>query len=134
MYCGGLAVECLLRAYRWTEDSTFEGRHDLNDLLKDSGLLRIDDEAMRKKRASEEDIRESGLRIRTALNEVVILCTKPSVRIGGKAEGALRQVGRLQRGKGDPLKKSAMDLLEAAQTITDRGVALWTLKVRSSRR
>src|ERR1700722_11062793 len=71
MYCGGLAVECLLRAYRWTEDATFEGRHDLNELLKNSGLLRIDDEAMRKKRASEEEIRDSGIRIRAAMNEVV---------------------------------------------------------------
>jgi len=39
MYCGGLAVESLLRAFRWTEDTSFEGRHDLSDLLKASRLL-----------------------------------------------------------------------------------------------
>jgi hypothetical protein len=26
MYCSGLAVECLLRAFRWTKDPSFEGR------------------------------------------------------------------------------------------------------------
>src|SRR5436305_942694 len=34
MYCGGLAVECLLRAFRWSEDATFEGRHVLAELLE----------------------------------------------------------------------------------------------------
>jgi HEPN domain-containing protein len=135
MYCGGLAVECLLRAYRWTEDATFEGRHDLNELLKNSGLLRIDDEAMRKKRASEEEIRDSGIKIRSAMNEVVIFWHN-NLRFASEArlKAHLRQIGKLQRGKGDPLKKSAMDLLDAAQAIMDRGVALWTLKAKSSRR
>jgi HEPN domain-containing protein len=49
MYCGGLAVESLLRAFRWAADPTFEGRHDLSDLLKSSRLLRIDDEFMRRR-------------------------------------------------------------------------------------
>jgi len=44
MYCGGLAVECLLRAFRWTQDPSFEGRHDLSELLRSSRLLRIDEE------------------------------------------------------------------------------------------
>lgn len=39
MYCSGLAVECLLRAFRWREDNSFEGRHDLTDLLKASGMV-----------------------------------------------------------------------------------------------
>ena len=51
MYCAGLAVESLLRAFRWTEHTTFEGRHDLSDLLKASRLLRIDDEYMRLERS-----------------------------------------------------------------------------------
>ena len=44
MYCSGLAVECLLRAFRWKEDQSFEGRHDLNDLLKASGILRVNEQ------------------------------------------------------------------------------------------
>src|SRR5256885_6324777 len=73
MYCGGLAVESLLRAFRWTEDTSFEGRHDLSDLLKASRLLRIDDEYMRRKGASEEAIQRSGVALRGAMNEVIIL-------------------------------------------------------------
>src|SRR5438876_8046796 len=73
IYCGGLAVESLLRAFRWTEDTSFEGRHDLSDLLKASRLLWIDDEYMRRKNASEEAIHGSGVRLRAAMNEVVIL-------------------------------------------------------------
>src|SRR5262245_18567646 len=41
MYCSGLAVECILRAYRWRIEPSFEGRHDLDDLFKASGLLEI---------------------------------------------------------------------------------------------
>ncbi|MGH7192990.1 MAG: hypothetical protein ACREJM_05565 [Candidatus Saccharimonadales bacterium] len=37
MYCGGLAVESMLRAFRWAEDPSFEGRHDLSELLKQAG-------------------------------------------------------------------------------------------------
>lgn len=41
MYVSGLAVECILRAFRWQNDRLFEGRHDLEDLLKSSELLTI---------------------------------------------------------------------------------------------
>ena len=44
MYLGGLAVECMLRAFRWRKNPSFEGRHDLEDLLKASELLTINDE------------------------------------------------------------------------------------------
>src|SRR5438105_2469544 len=73
MYCGGLAVESLLRAFRWTDDTSFEGRHDLSDLLKASRLLRIDDEYMRRKGASEEAARRSGVVLRGAMNDVIFL-------------------------------------------------------------
>src|SRR5258708_27721617 len=73
MYCGGLAVESLLRAFRWTQDTSFEGRHDLSDLMKASGMLRIDDEYMRRKGASEDTIYDAGVKLRGAMNEVIIL-------------------------------------------------------------
>lgn len=129
MYCSGLAVECLLRAFRWKEDAGFEGRHDLNELLKASGILRINDEFMRRKKRSEEEIADYGRRLRAAMNEVVILWHN-NLRFAseGSLEAFLRRNGRLQGVKGDALKKNSADLLEAAQTIIDRGVALWTSK------
>src|SRR2546423_5493409 len=50
MYCAGLAVESLLRAFRWTEDASFEGRHDLSELLKASRLLTIHEDHLRRTR------------------------------------------------------------------------------------
>src|SRR5437870_2158697 len=70
MYCGGLAVECLLRAFRWEKDQSFEGRHDLADLLKASALLRIHEESLRRKGISEDEVFEYVLRLRAAMNEV----------------------------------------------------------------
>jgi hypothetical protein len=129
MYCGGLAVECLLRAFRWSEDTTFEGRHNLSELLKASGLMRIDDDLMRRKDVSENEIRESGERLREAMNEIVILWHN-NLRFASEAslKALLKRIGRLEGVKGNPLKKNALDLLEAAQTVISRGEALWKSK------
>ena len=135
MYCAGLAVEALLRAFRWTEDPSFEGRHDLSDLLKGSGLLRIDDEYMRRKGASEDAIRTAGLKLRGAMNEVITLWHN-NLRFASEASlrAFLNQIGRVRGIKGNPLKKNALDLLNAAQTVVNRGVTLWTSKRKSGTR
>jgi HEPN domain-containing protein len=73
MYCGGLAVECVLRAFRWAEDQSFEGRHDLDALLRASKLLSVDEQYLRWRGASEEDILESVRRLRAAMSEVSVL-------------------------------------------------------------
>lgn len=64
MYCGGLAVECILRAFRWDKDTSFEGRHDLEDLLRSSKLLRIDENHMRRIGVSEFAIMEYAVVLR----------------------------------------------------------------------
>lgn len=132
MYSGGLAVECLLRAFRWTEDTTFEGRHDLIDLLKASRLFEIDDEYMRRKRLSEAAVHETHLKFRGAMNEVVVLWHN-NLRFASEAslKAFLGRVGRLQGVRGDPLKKNAADLISSAQTVVDRGVVLWLSKTKS---
>ncbi len=132
MYCGGLAVESLLRAFRWTEDTGFEGRHDLLDLLKASRLLQIDDEYMRRRGASEDVIYRSGEKLRGAMNEVIVLWHN-NLRFASESslKAFLNKIGRLQGIRGDPLKKNARDLLDAAQTVIDRGVTLWISKTES---
>jgi hypothetical protein len=129
MYCAGLAVESLLRAFRWKEDTSFEGRHALAELLKASQLLRIDDEYMRRKGEPEEEIQNSGRELRRAMNEVLSLWHN-NLRFASEAslKTFLNKTGRLRHVKGDPLKKNALDLLNAAQTVVDRGVTLWTSK------
>ena len=132
MYCGGLAVESLLRAFRWKEDPSFEGRHDLSELLTASRLLKIDDEFMRRQGASEDAIRKSGLKLRKAMNDVMILWHN-NLRFASEngLKAFLHRRGRLQGLKGDPLKKNALDLLVAAQAVIERGVVLWTFERRS---
>jgi hypothetical protein len=132
IYCGGLAVESLLRAFRWTEDASFEGRHDLIDLLKASRLLSIDDDYMRRRRLSEGAIRESRLRLRGAMNEVIVLWHN-NLRFASEAslKAFMNRIGRLQGVKGDPLKKNALDLINAAQIVINRGVVLWTSELKS---
>lgn len=129
MYCGGLAVECLLRAFRWTNNPTFDGRHDLSDLLKASRLLQIADDEILQKPKQEERIRDANLKLRVAMQEVVMLWHN-SLRFSSEArlKSFLKSLDRLRGIKGDPLKKNALDLIEAAQTVVDRGVLLWTLR------
>jgi hypothetical protein len=132
MYCGGLAVESLLRAFRWTEDPSFEGRHDLFDLFRASRLLEVDDEYLRRKGKPEEAIYRSGVELRGAMNEVASLWHN-NLRFASEArlKAHLNKLGRLRGVKGNPLKKNTKDLLNAAQAVIDRGVMLWTLKRKS---
>jgi hypothetical protein len=131
MYCGGLAVECLLRAFRWKEDTSFEGRHDLDDLLKASNLLGINEKQMRRHGISEDEIIGHSVGMRAALNEIVALWHN-NLRFASenRLRAFLHQKRRLQGVKGNALKKSSLDLLNAAQNIIDRGVSLWTSKRR----
>ena len=92
-----------------------------------SRLLPIDSEYLRRKGASEEAIHKSGVRLRGAMNEVIILWHN-NLRFASEASlrAFLNKINRLRGLKGNPLKKNAGDLLNAAQTVIDRGVTLWT--------
>jgi HEPN domain-containing protein len=127
MYCGGLAVECILRAFRWEKDKSFEGRHDLQELLKASDLLRINEEHMRRKKIPENEIRESTVALRAATNEVGTLWHN-NLRFASEERltAFLKGIDRLRGIRGNALKKNAADLLTAAEVVVDRGVELWT--------
>jgi hypothetical protein len=127
MYCGGLAVECLFRAFRTKVNPSFDSRHDLNALLKASGILRVDDQYMRNKGRSEKEIREAAQEFRGAINEVVVLWHN-NLRFASEArlKTYLRKSHRVQGVKGNPLKKNAADLIEAAQRIINKGIVLWS--------
>ena len=59
MYASGLAVECLLRAFRLLKDSSFDERHDLWRLWRNSALAEIHRDS-------------SYARIHTLLSEVAV--------------------------------------------------------------
>jgi HEPN domain-containing protein len=129
MYCAGLAVESLLRAFRWKKDKTFEGRHDLEVLLKASHLLQVDDRFMRRKGETEAAIEVTGRELRANMNEVIVLCHN-NLRFASEARltAILKGIDRVKGIKGDPRKKNAKDQLNAAQAVISRGMVLWTSK------
>lgn len=131
MYCAGLAVESMLRAFRWTEDTSFEGRHDLKELLLASKILRIDDEYMQRKKATPDQVEQSGKALRAAMNEILILWHN-NLRFASEAslKAFLNRIGRLKGIKGDALKKNASNLLEAAQAVINRGIVLWASQTK----
>ncbi len=65
------------------------------------------------------------------MSEIIVLWHN-NLRFASEAslKAFLNKIGRLQGVKGDPLKKNALDLLNAAQTVIDRGVALWKSKTK----
>jgi hypothetical protein len=129
MYLSGLAVECLLRAFRWSEDARFEGRHDLTDLLKQSQFLTLDEANLASRGFDANQIAEASQSIRAAMSEVVALWHN-SLRFASEASlrAYLRRIDRLAGIRGDALKKNSLDLLNAAQTVIDRGIRLWTFR------
>jgi hypothetical protein len=128
MYCAGLAVECLLRAYRWREEASFEGRHVLLKLLKDSGLLGVNDEAMRDQGLDEHEVLRHSATLQAAVSDVAVLWHN-NLRFASerRLKAFLVSINRHRGKKGDPCKANALDLVNAAQKIIDRGVLLWTL-------
>ena len=131
IYCGGLAVESLLRAFRWTHNPTFEGRHDLSDLLKASRLFTFDDDYMHRRGKSDLQIGESRRSLKGAMNEVIALWHNDQ-RFASEASivAYLKKIDRFQGVKGDPLKKNALELIDAAQTVVARGTVLWDSEIR----
>ena len=129
MYVAGLAVECILRAFRWRKDATFDGRHDLLRLFKESGILRLDEELLESKGVDPIQLRTTVVAFRAAMNTVVLLWAN-DYRFASERQlrGRLINMGLHEGKKGDPLKANALSLLNAAQKIVDEGVVLWTSK------
>jgi len=126
MYVSGLAVECILRAFRWRKEPHFSGRHDLTELFKSSGLLEIEEDGMRRKGFSEQAIQEQGFRLKAAMNSIVKLWVN-NLRFASEARlrSHLVAMGAQKGKRGDLSKACALELLNAAKAIVDKGVALW---------
>lgn len=65
------------------------------------------------------------------MNEVIILWQN-NLRFACEAslKAFLTKLGRVRGVRGDPLKKNALDLLNAAQMVIDREVTQWTSKTK----
>jgi len=112
-YVAGLAVECMLRAYRCRWDSTFHERHDLRELARQGRFLDV----VPSQRASA---------IGAALGEVV---TRWENQHRFRSGDALRDflLGRAfdRRIKGDFVKESARRIINAAIELVTLGAMQW---------
>jgi hypothetical protein len=112
-YVGGLAVECLLRAYRFRKNPEFDARHDLYTLFHDSGILAA---------IPQPELHAAN----AALVAVSVRWTNDHrFRSLPELRGFLRRI-HLHRGiKGDFVKESARRITEAAAEFIQIGLRAW---------
>src|SRR3954453_15221209 len=70
IYVGGVAVECLLRAFKGRRDPTFDEKHHLLRLFAASGMLRVDRDKLRAKQWTEAQIEGHLRMLHVAVNEI----------------------------------------------------------------
>jgi HEPN domain-containing protein len=112
-YLAGLAVECLLRAYRVRRDPRFDARHDLNLLRKQASFC----DFVAPRRVVEVSSSLSTILARWANDDRY------------RSETALRRKMKgagLDRGvKGDFLKENSRVIVDAALAVVTEGVRQW---------
>ncbi len=126
IYVGGVAVECLLRAFKGRRDPTFDERHDLLRLFAASGMLRIDRDQLRAKHWTDNQI-DSHLRtLQLAVNDIVRVWSN-SYRFASeeRLRSHLKKITGYRKIKGDYLKEQARQFLSSAQKFIDKGVVQW---------
>jgi hypothetical protein len=126
IYVGGLAVECLLRAFKARREPTFDDRHDLLRLFAASGMLRADRQKLRSKQWTDAQIDEHLRTLQVAVNEIFRLWAN-NYRFASeeRLRSHLKKITGYQRIKGDYLKEQARRFLNSAQTFIDKGVLQW---------
>jgi hypothetical protein len=121
-YTCGVAVECMLRAFITRRTREFDGRHDLEILLGQSGLLSLDKAA----RLDDADLDRLKIELGGAVNKVNRLWNN-SLRYASenRLRAYLHELKFDQKIKGDSLKEGLRQLLEASSRVIDRGVMVW---------
>jgi len=126
MYAAGVAVECMLRAFKMLHDPTFDEKHDLLKLFKASRMFSIDPDRLRAKGVSDHEADEHFLRTQRAVSEVYVLWSNDYRYASEDRLRVWLKLNRLDRGvRGDFLKERARQLLSASQVLLDRGVVQW---------
>jgi hypothetical protein len=119
MYTAGVAVECLLRAFKVGREKSIDERHDLRRLFDASGVQQL---------FSPSDVRA----LRASLNAICELWSN-MLRFASEARTLawLKKNPVLRHGiKGDILKENARRLLEATQIFVSKGVGQWTSSLK----
>ena len=127
IYVGGVAVECLLRAFKGRRDPMFDEKHNLLRLFAASGMLQVDRDKLRAKDWTDARIDEHLRTLRAAANEIYKLWAN-NYRFA--SEECLRLhfkkiTGYDKKIKGDYLKEQTRQFLSLAQKFIDKGVFQW---------
>jgi hypothetical protein len=126
MYTAGVAVECLLRAFKLLRTAEFDERHDLLALFAHSRIQELNDRLVEKQRSSRRAAR-SPQDISAWMSDVYNLWAN-DYRYA--SESRLRSELTSRRNihgiKGDVLKAGACRLLNSAETLIERGALIWT--------
>lgn len=129
MFAAGLAVECLLRAFKGRHTTEFDEKHHLPRLLENSGLLRITCADFKSKGLGEEQLLRYQRLIELELNEVYLLWSN-DYRFASedRLKSHLKNRPGFRKGvRGDILKACAIRLVNASQKLVNRGSLLWRL-------
>src|SRR5260221_1555527 len=70
IYVGGVAVECLLRAFKGRRNPIFDEKHDLLRLFAASGMLHVDRDKLRANQWTENQIDGHLRTLQVAVNEI----------------------------------------------------------------
>ena len=119
-YWAGVAVECMLRAWRMLVDPQFESRHDLHGLVKEAGLLDL----VPAKRKGE---------VAGALGEVARRWSNDHRYRPSRLVGRWLRDKRLdEQVSGDRLKFSSHRIVASAQTVVQIAEQQWQKRHGSS--
>ncbi len=116
LYLTGVAVECLLRAYRVRRGLPFQARHNLIGLYQESGLMEFINERNRERLAA--DLGEVWSRWK---NDYRYASEK-------RLRAEINRRERDRRTKGDLLKWNARIAWDSGSYVIATGVAAWTYK------
>jgi HEPN domain-containing protein len=116
IYVAGVAVECLLRAYRLRKTNEFDEKHDLVELMKGSSIADFIPMELKQ---------EFGASLTTVWRR-----WKNNYRYASmsRLSSELRDLGLFAGIKGDPLKENARVTLSAAEKLINAGVLSWNSK------
>ena len=125
IYVGGVAVECMLRAFKGGRDPVFDEKHHLLRLFAASGMLQVNEDKLRALNWTEAEIDAHKQSLQVAVIIFKLWANNYRFASEERLRSYLKKLTRYQRIKGDYLKEQARQFLSAAQKFIDKGVLLW---------
>jgi hypothetical protein len=126
IYVGGVAVECMLRAFKLLREPSFDERHNLLRLFVASGMLQVDYETLCVKGLTDAAIDSHLYDLRKAVSAVSDLWAN-NYRYASEERllAHLKRLTGFRKIKGNYLKAQTLEFLEAAESFIIKGTLQW---------